>query len=237
MLAKRNHWFVFFLMVLGLSSCIKETVIDFPSTGEEYFPLKQGAVWYYEVDSVIWIGDAQTLYSTDSSKWMMKVCIDSTYYDNLGREAYIMKTSFRKDSTEPWATKNALYAMKTGSELLKQEVVWVNEINEWVDYTVLITKMIYPASKGKTWNANGYNNLGYQKYRYVKVNEPELMHDSVIRVEQQYISNEIEEKVTYETYAKNIGMVYRYEINSRKNSSDIYTSGYQLKIRLLSYTD
>jgi hypothetical protein len=78
-------------------------------------------------------------------------------------------------------------------------------------------KMTYPIDVNYTWDGNAYNTLGTQMYSYgamdVSFYDGTNTYDSTITVTHRVDTNLIEYFHFKETYARNIGMVSKYEYN------------------------
>ena len=99
-----------------------------------------------------------------------------------------------------------------------------------------------------SWDGNRFNNLGEQNYTLTQINEAfklgSLSFDSTIYISHAADSNLIEKKLAYEIYAKNVGLVFKKELNITDKDSVINyilpielraNSGFDLTYRAIDY--
>lgn len=112
-------------------------------TGTEYFPLKVGAYWIYDVlsTSITQLGG-----QTTSSYELKMVIADSIVSpDNV---SYVIQRFKRRNSTETFTSMDTWSARRDQFQAIVQEG------------NTPYLKLAFPLSEGKTWNGNSLNDIG-----------------------------------------------------------------------------
>lgn len=237
-----NLFFICFLLYIGTSSCKKDasipTVSDF---GYNYFPNTIGNYVIYDVDSIFHNDFTQKV---DSFKYQIKEIIDTIFSDNVNRttlriERY--KRNYKKNvaySSIPWVLIDVWSANRTSSTAEK-----VEENQRFV-------KLIFPPVIKSKWNGNAANTMEERLYVYTDINVhrsfDNLSFDSTLLVTQIDHEDLIQKKYCVEIYAKNVGLIFRQNIDVESNiqSTGInpftplmgrITSGFEFKMTVSSF--
>ena len=206
----------FILIFVVLQGCKKETQdIQFAPISE-YFPLESGKFIVYRLDSLVYtnFGSSQEIRSYD-----VKYTVDAEITDGLGRPAYRIIRSIRKNDSIPWATDATFSATNTGNTL------------EFVENNLRFVKLQQPIREGYTWKGNSYidtytpaNNLRYLDdwdYTYEEVGMPLSIgtfniSDGLTVAQRDEVILDPTDPFSYseinygiEKYARGIGMVYK----------------------------
>ncbi len=229
---------VLFLLLCILYACKKEKNEPTSDLGYEYFPNEAGRYVIYDVDSIVY-DDFEN--DTDIYKYELKEVIESMFTDNQGRETQRIERYIRKYndtipySQLPWTIKDVWYANRT-----------INAA-EKVEENERFVKLIFPTKESKTWNGNVYNTRTAWEYEYSDVHEAKsygsLSFDSTLVVKQYDDEGQIliHRQLYTETYAKNVGLIYReiIEVKSKNITSkpvmDRITSGVVYKQQVKAY--
>lgn len=205
----RIKYLVFYLLAGAslLTSCAP-TIEPPVDMGYNYIPIDTGRYYIYDVDSIYFDCTAVPA-ANDTTHYQVKEFYPSTFLDGMGETAINCTRYYRTDSTQPWVISggtNVWWIKRTTTRLEKRE--------ENLNYI----KMTYPIDENYTWDGNAYNNLGSQDYYYgsnnIPFNNGYGSYDSTITVYQKIdTTNMIQYYLFTETYARNIGMVHKYEIN------------------------
>jgi hypothetical protein len=205
---------VFFAL---LTACKKEIIPnDNILLGKEYFPITKDHTIEYAIDSIIY-NDFNK--STDTFRMQFKDVIGESFYDNEGRESYVVNRYCRKDDTYLWKDLMTFYATKTNFRV------------EVVENNLRMIKLVFPVKLKTYWSGNIYipahiddklKWLWNWNYTYTYINQPfntglasfsntiEVIgiNDSTNNPEQfpDAIANKTYSK---EVYAKNVGLIYR----------------------------
>jgi hypothetical protein len=184
-----------------------------------YYPLDSGTVWFYRLDSTTIPAFGTSLIMRS---YHVKDSVGSSFYDNTGRESWLVYR-FITDTLEenPWQSLSTYYVTPT-----------TNDVEVVDDNNLRFIKLISPVSEGRTWSGNSYIDTrsfsslfpyldGWQ-YEYDSVNLPFQtlagIVDSSITVKQadetspegpfdpQYYQ---QRDYSVEVYACNKGLIYK----------------------------
>lgn len=224
------------LVVSLMLSCKKDTELP-PDVGYNYFPDLVGKYVIYEVDS---ISQNDSLQKKDTLHYLLKEVIESIITDNEGRpsmriERYVKyHDSLVPYSQLPWTLKDVWMATRTSTTAEK------------VEENVRYLKLVFPLEKGKDWNGNVYNTKPEWEYEVTEYDKPKILgnlsFDSTLTVEQvnRNILNLTEYSI--ETYARNVGLIYKEMIILNKQPQDTGdyppfddTSGYYYTARAIEF--
>ena len=214
---------VFFLIcgiTLLVFSCKKDPqqplIID-----KSYFPLQTGRYIIYDVDSIHYnnfFSYTDPRYFTQAI-YQIKEEVDSPYIDNTGDTAYKIIRSRRDDDSQPWVVTDIWSANLT------------DHTAEKVEENLRFVKLDFPVMLGKQWYGNMFVEtdspfewLDGWKYEYTTVNQSltlgGIAFDSTLTVTQQDDENVIEQTIFIEKYAKNVGMIYKFEEHMETQPTD-----------------
>jgi hypothetical protein len=208
-----------FAIVFLLAACKKEdpSVIDF---GYEYFPNKVGAYVIFSVDSIAYNGNSNTTFN-----YQLKEVYAEEYVDEVGEPAVRVECYVRNFNTQPWILRNICVQKRGGTNA---ERVMNNQ-------RVII--MEYPIQEGGTWNGNAYNNLGNVAFKYIRVGKPVDIgiqeFSDAVTIQQDNVTNLVDQRISREIYAKGVGNVYRY--HKRLNTQNTLTTGYEVEYAAIAY--
>jgi len=224
---------IFGLFVAGIcfSSCKHETLAP-SDVGYKYFPTNIGHWAAYNVDLTVW----DDFYPVDSPQHIqtfifdIKEIIESDFYDNENRLTQRIECYKKINDTTNWFLKD----------------VWVSNLMpstaEKVEENIRYVKLVFPIMENMTWNGNAFNTLGSQDYKYDNVFEPYTVNgvtfDSTVTVIQDIDTNiAIYEKIQFEVYAKNVGLIYRKFRDVEKNPyyPDSTVSGTDFTYRIKTF--
>lgn len=199
---------LFFILFL-ITACKNETEPPISDYNYDYFPLKVGKYWVYEVDSVyITAGVSGT--QRDSVKLWAKEETISQFIDNTNDTIYKIERYERRQATDPWVIKkvfslqrNRTQAIRTEDNLRFVKLTFpLTEESRWTS-TVFIPEnlVIQIANKSievfKSWRSN-----------VETLDEPFLNFPKTAVVTQAKLTNSaIEYRVVKEVYAKGVGLV------------------------------
>ncbi len=131
----------FFLLLL-LAACYSREIGP-RTSGSEYYPLKVGLYWIYDVtETKITQLGGQTV-----NTYQLKVQITDSVLTS-GAVMYTMHRFTRTDATAAWSATTTWSARKDQFQAVQQE-----------GNTPFVI-LSFPLSEGKTWDGNSANNLG-----------------------------------------------------------------------------
>ena len=203
----------------------------------EYFPLDSGHYVTYQVDSISsYRSDFQ---NKDTVSYQQMEVIGDTTYDNQNEIAYEINVYTRPNSSAPWTYDRKWQVKRTLTNLQKSED------------DLRFIKLVFPAKTDEAWNGNIFLPVTTEPlrvyenwdYHYTAVDVPNTVNgfnlDSTLVVSGVDESNFIARKYFTETYAKNIGMVYRewnYQTGSGVNFwQGTQWNGYKIKMQLIDH--
>jgi hypothetical protein len=226
---------VLFATLFALSSCKKD---DKPAPKaspdyKQYYPLKVGSYRIYGADSVRYSG--LNNHPLDSFHFELEEIITSKFKDNTGNDTYKVERYRRADSSQPW-------------QLVKVFTMDIDgQRGEWVENNSRYVKLVFPVEKGKTWNADEYNdedsmNINTAVYydAHVPFSNGRLSFDSVAVVEYQNQQDFITKIYQQERYASNVGLVQlQYDSLGMQHpdadTSKVNISGWIYKLSIIKY--
>lgn len=198
---------LYLLIGTGLLTSCAPTIEPPVDMGYNYIPIDTGRYYIYDVDS-IYIDIIADPDINDTTHYQIKETYPSTFIDGMGETAINVTRYYRSDSTQAWVlmTPDVWWLKRTTTRLEKREE------------NLTFVKMTYPIDKTYTWDGNAYNTLGTQDYYYgdedISFDNGFELFDSTITVYQQFdTSSLIQYYLFTETYARNRGMVHKFEIN------------------------
>lgn len=183
--------------MLTCQSCKKDTVEAPINMHYDYFPLTAGYWVVYDVDSSAWDNINDSLMHFN---YQIKEQVDTSFIDNAGKTAWRIERYKRTGTQKPWQIID----------------VWVSQLTpytaEKIEENNRIIKLLFPIQESRKWNANSYNMLTAQTYKYKDVHTPLTINandfDSTLTVvQQEYSTNLINTSQAYEIYANHTGLI------------------------------
>lgn len=199
------------LLFSGLLISCKKDVIEQPiNMHYDYFPIEANAWTIYDVDSTVWNNFNKKI---EHYTYQIKEKIDTSFIDDGGTKSWRLERYKRITSTSNWQLIDIWHVRLTPTTAEK-----VEENNR-------IIKLAFPITTSTKWNANTYNMLDAESYKYQDIHQPfttsNLIADSSVTVIQKpNTSNLVNSSNAYEIYAKNIGMVKKEYLYLYKNLAD-----------------
>ena len=240
-----------FLLIMISSAVIfsacKKSTEDFKTPSvNDYYPMQVGKYITYNLDSTVFVnfGTAQEIHS-----YQVKLVVDGTMTDNLGRPAYRIIRYIRPNAIAPWLSDNTFMAVPTDFAV------------EFIENNYRFLKMKAPIRDGFSWKGNTYIDtyslnsdvkyLDDWDYTYdsldVKITLGPFTIDSTLKVAQrdEIIGNPAdpnsysEKNYGEEKYAKHIGLIYRnflhVEYQPPTPGHGGYKQGYGVKMIMIDH--
>lgn len=210
---------------LFLAACIKENTAPAIDLQSEFYPLKVGAVYIYDVDSTVY---SNFTNSSQNFKFQIKDTITNTFQDLSGATNFRIERFKRLTTTSPWVFQLVFTRSKS-----------LRAAEEFINNQTFI-RLIFPPIKGSAWNGNSKNTIGAQEYTIKKdfsaLSLNSLNFDSTLVVNEINETNLIREDVVNATYAKNVGLVQKEVKALDKNiSTGRITNGFAFTIKIKSF--
>ena len=193
-----------------------------PDLGFDYFPLDSGWVKIYQIDSISFNDNTQTI---DTFHFKLKETFSGVVEspDLFAHRVVYMEA--KQDSSEDWLPRTSLFLLKTNNNL------------QWVEDNQRYIKLTFPAGQVQSWNGNAFNSLGRKNYQWQNLfsnfNNGDTVFSDCISVLEAQTNNLVEEIYIKNVYAKNIGLVDR--TNTNINTQSTGRSGYKIRQKLLTF--
>jgi len=243
------------LVMIQLLSCNKQSDSIATAQLNEYLPLQVGKYIHYRLDSTRFIdfGQRDTIVSYDA-----KDVVEEELMDNAGRTAFRVVRYLRDlESVEESQYQPSLTYLVTPS----RQTIELTENN------LRYMKLALPVTEGFNWHGNSYlpttpfyeryqfsndEDMDTWDYTYQQVNQStvlnDIVYDSTVTVLQVADSSnvpiEFPEGLAYrnywiETYAKNIGLIYKevvmWEYQPPNSGNPGFRSGFGLKMTIIDH--
>ncbi|HET8830036.1 MAG TPA: hypothetical protein VFM79_11880 [Pelobium sp.] len=210
-------------------SCTKENNAPAIDLQGEFYPLKVGAVYIYDVDSTAYsdfIGNCRG--TATNYKFQLKDSIADTFLTLTGDTSYRVERYRRTTPTGEWVIQQVYSRNKT----LRAAEEFINNQR--------FVRLVFPPAQGTFWNGNSKNTIGEQEYiiedGILPLTVNSLNFDSTVTVKEIDEFNLIREDLVKTTYAKNIGLVQKVAIQVNKCiSSGEFTLGSVYSYKLSSF--
>lgn len=204
------------LILAVILACNKENIAPPREFSYNYYPLIEGKVNIYDVDSTAYNNFTG---ATTNFKFKLKDSIANTFNDLTGNLIYRVERYKKQNDSNNWVYQ------KTITRSLSTRAA-----QETIDNQTFI-RLIFPPELGAQWNGNSKNTLGEYMYRITDFPKTTTIgsidYDSTIVVLQSDENNLIREDIASEVYAKNIGLIKKEVRAIDKNiSTQVITNGF-----------
>ena len=244
-------------ILLIVAGCNKTTVSNAVPVASYFMPLQVGRTITYRLDSLTFYYYGQ-LDTTTS--YLAKDSVETATTDNQGRPSWFI-TRYLSDTTgtAPWTPSETYIVTPTAQDV------------EMVENNLRFVKLAYPVEPNFSWPGNDYLpynpyqdfflfsydshiNLAAWTYMYEQANTPYNLGGQVfdsaatVLLDSNYLNVPIIDptvpaSVAYwtETYAKNIGLIYRhtemweYQPPTQNGTQLGYKIGFEVTLSLISH--
>jgi hypothetical protein len=220
------NFVVFSSVLLFLLACEKDTTEDI-SFDYEYYDLTPGRFCIYDVVDIE--HDENQAVQHDTAYYQLKTVIGDTFIDNSGRITRKFLRYTRDSIQDNWLLKDV---WTTLIENNKAELVEENQ---------RIVKLVFKPTYEKVWNINMFNISSKINARYAAIDQPftigNQVFDKTLKVDIQNFFSLVDDRVKYDVYAKNVGLIYKYFKDNTIANFDKNTikKGKELYYTLVSY--
>ena len=246
----RKYFYLFVIVISGLilNSCAKQNEILNLIPLSDYYPLQVGKYITYNLDSTVFInfGQKDTII-----KYQVKDAVDAQITDNIGRPAYRIIRSIRKNASQPWAGNNTFTVVPTFNTI------------EFIENNLRFQKLKLPIKKDYSWKGNSYidtyslySDLKYLSdwdYTYDSVGSPltigSFQFANTLKVKQrdEFLGQDpkltstqyAEKNYSVEKYAKGIGLIFKefmhWEYQGGQPGRPSYFTGYGVKLTIIDH--
>jgi len=218
-----------FLVLTALSisaffACKKHETLPPVDFKMGYYPLKLNSTIIYQVDSTQYIrfSNSKITYNFE-----LKDTVVSDISEGNSKTFVIHR--YKRTGNGNWIFQKVFTRTITGQRA-----------EEFID-NIKFVRLVFPPEKNKYWKGNTYNNLSdYATFSITGVDEKREINsnvlDSTLTVEEIQEKNLIRQYYATAVYAKNIGLVQRYEVNGETEITDtIIKEGYRYNMVIKSF--
>lgn len=217
--------FLYLLLVIMsvLTSCADDDGSDIPiDRGEDFYPISDGRVATYQVDSVAFNSFLETI---DTFQYFVQYRTAGPVADRTTPTNLVIK-SLRSDTAHSWEFHSEQEVSKSEDDIIE------NIANSKV------IKLSFPILDMDAWDANIYNAEEEQIFSYNGVDKQfsgkYISSDSTVLIDQGSRINELEEIYAREVYARGIGLLYRIHVDKRSDQiGQEIPDGYECQYHLL----
>lgn len=201
-----KHTFFVLLISSIFISCSKDSNSAEVVLASDYYPLKTGSWFVYDVDSISY-NDFTTPVTIDTLTYQVKEAYTDTFYDQAGNLNYELKRykRFGNDSvdvnTVPWEIADVWFVTVNNGSI------------ERVEENIRYTSLSNPIVNGKSWDGNAFNFRDVWDFTYLNFGAAYESFSNTIQINQKQEDVVIEFKDFAEIYAKDIGLVFRKRID------------------------
>ncbi|MBS1618340.1 MAG: hypothetical protein JST76_07470 [Bacteroidetes bacterium] len=244
-MTRRVSYSLIIAALLALAGCKQDTdKMTLSPMLYDYAPQHVGHYLIYDVDSITY-SYSDPVQTVDTVHYQIQELISDSFYDNLGNVAYRIEVSKRYDTISSLSVVDrAWYSFRTRNTYEK------------VEDDLHFIKLVFPPVNGITWNGNSYLPASdttsdiYQTYAgwtytYSEVNSPKAINglgfDSALVVTEVNEENLINKKLSRETYALHVGLMYKeWEVINKQDVSASWNTpnkatGFRIRWRLHAY--
>jgi hypothetical protein len=220
------NFVVFSSVLLFLLACEKDTTEQI-SFDYEYYDLTPGRFCIYDVVDIE--HDENQAVQHDTTYYQLKTVIGDTFIDNSGRITRKFLRYTRDSIQDNWLLKDV---WTTLIENNKAELMEENQ---------RIVKLVFKPTYEKVWNINMFNISSKINARYAAIDQPftigNQVFDKTLKVDIQNFFSLVDDRVKYDVYAKNVGLIYKYFKDNTIANFDKNTikKGKELYYTLVSY--
>jgi len=194
-------------LALILFGCKKQTTPNFHT---DYFGLETGRYVIYNVTEIT--HDTALNPAHDTVSYQLKTVWEGEYIDNEGRRASEFRRYTRASENDPWVLSDIWTGIIDG---IRAELIEENQ---------RVVKLVFAPTLSKEWDVNAYNTMNEMNAYYADVHIDTTINgvafDSIIVVDQDRFNSLIDTVRLFEVYAKNVGLIRKFEKNNQYNFSD-----------------
>lgn len=205
--------------------------------GLDYFPLETGRYAEYQVEEITYT----VVNEPDTLSYLLREVVADSFPGEGGETVFMLERSTRPDTTQAWRLDSVWTARSSAQRIVI------------VENNVPKVKLVFPFRAGLSWDANALNSREADSYELVatpsvlknEIDSPldSSAFDNLLTVIQQQSQDTIITRVeASETYAPNLGLVYKKSLRLQYCNSEpeciglgILESGYIYRQTLIAY--
>lgn len=190
------------LLVTVLFSCKKQDAA--PLFHREYFGLETGRYVIYNVTEIT--HDTALNPAHDTVNYQLMTVWEAEYIDNEGRSASEYRRYKRNTPSDAWVLSDIWTGIYDANRA------------ELVEENQRLVKLVFAPTLDKDWDINAYNTMDEMNAYYPEVHVDTtingVLFDSTVVVNQNEFTSLIDTVRLFEVYAKNVGLIHKFEKNN-----------------------
>lgn len=220
-----KYLFIFSLFIAW--GCSKKKDLDVPGSESvmgDFYPLVKGNYRLYEIRKSTFSSAIRL-----DSVYQLKEVFADTFHDLEGGTSYKILRFRTRSLLDTFALDSVWYVKASSQEVVKTE------------NNVPLLKLSYPLGLNKSWNGNKYNADAPEYYKITGTAEVYKSYTDVLEVTQSNDSSLLHRDLRKETYARDLGLVYKLTrtLNFSSSAADfgkgVITNGVIREEELIGY--
>ncbi len=181
------------LLILAAAGCKKNKIDEEIDLGYDYFPNRVGTYIEYEVDSIHYGVEIDTVH------FYLREELVNEFVDQQNQLAVRVHRYKKFNMADDWELKDVWVQKKTPTAV------------ERVEENIRYVRMVFPINTDQRWDGNAYNTDNEWEHRYVNIDKSLSMSgftfSKTLTVRQRNSINLIDQEKASEVYAKNVGLI------------------------------
>jgi len=215
-----------YLIILSISflvftNCKKQEANPVVEMHYNYIPTTIGTWNTFEVTEIT--------HTTTGAHDTLNYYLKEVIAELISEQNYRIERFWKTNINDSWTIKD----------------VWTREVTKSMykqaEENIVFTKLIFPVKPDQFWNGNAFNNKEELEYKYTNTHNSysinNLDFDESVTIIQQDNTNAIEFQKAEEVYAKDVGLVFKSQIDLSINLFDPtdINDGFELTMKLIDY--
>ena len=218
-LLTRNKILLAAFLALSWTSCKKDDSTIDVDLGYEYFPNEILKYKEYFVDST-----AHGI-TEENYQFYVREELTESFVDDEGQVSIRVERYKKTNIDDDWVLSDIWTQKKTSTSAQR------------VEENIRYIRLAFPADLEEQWDGNAYNNEEEWLHRYLEVDVAKQVGNfnfgSTATVEQRNNVNLVDQELSTEVYAKNVGLVYKSLIDL--NLQDMQITGIEMEMTLVDH--
>lgn len=210
MFSKKICFLIFFsLLILGIISCESNVDPNPNLIGANFYPIQTGNYIDYEIQELNYqvVSDI-----ADTVRYQLRELVFDSIIGLDNEITYIIRTLRRENAQQTWEIDSVWQVRNDLTRLIKTES------------NVPYIKLSFPLEEGKEWDGNALNGFDTTLYQMKDLALPLQINtftfDRSVKVIHQDDSTAVSLRRSNESFAENIGLIYKERINISYKTQD-----------------
>ena len=218
-LSTRNRILLVALVALVWTACKKDEPTIAVDLGYDYFPNEILKYKEYFVDST-----AHGI-TIENYQFYVREELTESFVDDEGQVSIRVERSKKTNIDDDWVLTDIWTQKKTSTSAQR------------VEENIRYVRLAFPVDLEEQWNGNAYNDEDEWLHRYLEVGVAKQVgtfdFGSTATVEQRNNVNLVDQELSTEIYAKDVGLVYKSLIDL--NFQDLEITGVEVEMTLVDH--